>query len=186
MEWVVPLLERMCDVLDEGVSDDGWRIWRGRIFWDGCWNLGVGPVLPSPIKMGFGVENRENRGETMTLSMLYKWDESEPRTNRNVEVTHDKHAQRTGQEPNACNQNTFELGFELLRHRSAAPAEHEPARGKRGRQRRTGMRNKELERKLLSELRANGDQLILDISARTHNSDVEAQLTGQGPKTPRV
>ena len=54
----------------------------------------MGPVLPPPIKMGFGVENSENSGETMTLSMLYEPDESNRAKikERNVVVTHDEHA----------------------------------------------------------------------------------------------
>ena len=92
----------------------------------------MGPVFPSPIKIDFGVENGENSGETMTLSMLYKADKFRPGVNRrNVEVTHDKHAQGAGKESNACNQNIFEVGFEPLRHRGTAPMVHEPARGER-------------------------------------------------------
>lgn len=91
-EWVVPLLERVFDERDED-SSDGWRMWRGRTFWDGCWSLGVEPVFPSPIKIGLGVEKRENNGETTTLSMLYRPDECKPGINgRNVKVTHDEHA----------------------------------------------------------------------------------------------
>jgi len=50
------------------------------------------------------------------------------------------------------------------------------------------MRNKEPERKLLSKLRANGDQLVIGYSCPNsqQRTNVDAQLTGQGSKTPRV
>ena len=114
-------LERVFDEWDEGRSDDGWRARRGRIFWDGCGSLGVGPVLPSPIKMGFGVENRENSGETITESMLCKPLGCQGGAKgRNLEVTHGKHAQRASQESNTCNQDTFEADFEHWRHCAVA------------------------------------------------------------------
>jgi len=133
MEGVVPSLESVFDVWDEGLSNDRRRIWGGRIFRDGCWSLGVGPVFPPPMKMGFGVESRENSGETMTLSMLWKPEGSEPGVSRrNGEVTHDEHAQGAGQESNTRHQNAFEVSSEPLRHRSAALGKHEPGRrGKR-------------------------------------------------------
>lgn len=42
--------------------------------------------------MGLGGENRENSGETITLSMLCRPVEFEREMKRNVETTHDKHA----------------------------------------------------------------------------------------------
>ena len=101
---------------------------RGDI-WGGCWGIGVGSVFLCLIKMGSGVEDMGNSCEMMILSMLYRPDGFKPEMNRrNVEVTHDEHAKRTGQESNAGNQNAFGVGFEPLRHRGTEPAEGEPAR----------------------------------------------------------
>lgn len=84
--------------------------------------------------MGLGVESRESSGERMTLSTLYGPDELKRGMKRtNVEPTHDKHAQRTSQEPSTCYQHRFEVGFVLLWHLNAAPTEHEPQRDRKAR-----------------------------------------------------
>ena len=68
---VRPLLERMFEDRDvEDLLDDGRQICRRRIFSGGSWSLDVTPAFPSPMKIGLGVEIRESKGETMTLSTL--------------------------------------------------------------------------------------------------------------------
>ena len=80
------------------------------------------------MKSGFGVKIRESSGEAITLSTLYGPGELKRGMKINVEPTHDKHAQGTGQDPSTCYQNPFEVGFVLLRHLDAAPTDHEPER----------------------------------------------------------
>ena len=84
------------------------------------------------MKIGLGVKIRESSGETMTLSTLCGAGEStRGMEKRNVERTHDEHAQGTSQEPSACYQNRFKVSFVLLWHFNTTPTEHEPERGEK-------------------------------------------------------
>lgn len=70
VELVVSLLESVFEERDEDLSEDGWRLWRKRIFSGGSWNLDVALSLASPMRIGFGGEIRESNGEMITLSTL--------------------------------------------------------------------------------------------------------------------